>query len=121
MMQLVTFGNYFWARKTLVGASHYAWCSTITVIIACVEVSMLQYEGYRFVDGVFICLSLVSFVSQTSYNQAHLFISYLVISAYIFIRTYLHSLHEDMDRYLRFNILFVISLILIYISARKCI
>jgi len=63
MMQLVTFGNYFWARKTLLGASHYAWSSSITVLIASFEVSMLQNEGYEFVDAVFISLALVSFIS----------------------------------------------------------
>ena len=89
-MQLLTLANYLWAIKTVSGASHYGWSSSIIILVACFEVSMLLNTGFEFVDGVYICLALVSFTSQTSYNQTHLAYSYVACIAYTFVRSFFH-------------------------------
>lgn len=113
-MQLLTLFNYLWVKRSVVGAKHYAMCATLEVIVASFEISILQNEGYGIAEAVMICISLVAFISLTSYNQVHLAIGYVISILYVFLRTYFHlcSDNPSMSRYFKFNFLFIASLFL---------
>lgn len=104
------------------GAIHYAWITSILVIVSSFEISMLANEGLSFFDSIVLCLSLIAFISHTSYKQSHLVFCYLSSMAYASVRTFFHMPERVfLGNYCRFLVLFGISLAIFSFSARKSI